>query len=218
MPSSQKVLPFVIFFLPFQFNKYFFTSASLVFGIPIDYRALAIYLSDILIIAYIALFIFELKTPKVFYKEQKAYILSLLSLNAYILLVNIFSNGSKIPPIYFSAKLLEFSLFSIALSSHFARNNILNSIKNSLAISTIIESIIVIVQFLRQKTLGLWFLGERSFDTNTPSIAHAYIFEKQLLRGYGTFPHPNVAACFILVAQIIFLTKDINSKNKLKKL
>ncbi|MBI2598805.1 O-antigen ligase family protein, partial [Candidatus Curtissbacteria bacterium] len=56
-----------------------------------------------------------------------------------------------------------------------------------------------------QKSLGLSFLGERSFDTTTPSIAHADLFGNQLLRPYGTFPHPNVAAAFLVFALVLFL-------------
>ncbi len=216
MISSQKVLPFVIFSLPLQLNKYFFVNSSLVFGIPIDYRAIVVYLSDLLILVYLALFFYEKRKLTQHFKNHKIFFATLLILNAYIISSGLVFSDSKLLTIYFGIKVLEFSLFTYALSIHLSKKDILQAAKKILILASLFQSFIIVLQFGFQKSTGLWFLGERSFDTSTPSIAHTYILDKQLLRAYGTFPHPNVAACFLLITQIFVLERAISSRKKLK--
>ena len=69
------------------------------------------------------------------------------------------------------------------------------------------SSIIAITQFVFQHSIGgmLWYFGERSFDVSTPGIARVdwCLFTAtncmELLRPYGTFPHPNVLAGFLAI-------------------
>jgi O-antigen ligase len=83
----------------------------------------------------------------------------------------------------------------------------------SLSIALFYSSFIAIVQFFLQHSVGgvLWFLGERSFTVMTPGIARmnwcwfsqSHCFE--LLRPYGTFPHPNVLGGFVALTLYIML-------------
>ena len=203
MSKSSYLLLAVLASVPIQLGKFIFLDHSFVLGIPIDYRALAIYFSDLIVISYIFVFIFEnrLKLPKLF-KKNKEVILSLVIFNSYLLLNAAFST-SKLPSLIFSLKIIILSTLSIFALYTFSQKLFQRKTKTILSQVLFLESAIIIGQFVLQKSLGLWILGERSFDSTTVSIAHTQVFGRELLRSYGTFPHPNVAAAFIVFSLII---------------
>lgn len=201
----------VLALLPIQLNKFFFIESSYVFGIPIDYRALSLYLSDIATLLFIFVYYFKkLNHLKSFYSQNKAILISLAIFNSYLIANNLLRDGFLIT-FYFSARVLILSLFFIAASQIISSKIIKNPISSVLCISLIWQSALIILQFFYQKSQGLWFLGERSFDSGTVSIAHVDIFGLQLLRSYGTFPHPNIAGAF-LVLTLIFIYINLDSK------
>jgi len=70
-----------------------------------------------------------------------------------------------------------------------------------LTIPYLFEAFLSIGQFLNKGSIGsfFYFLGERSFNGQTPSVANALINGSLILRPYGTFSHPNVLAAFLLL-------------------
>ena len=199
-----------LFSLPIQLNKFFWPQFSFVWGIPNDLLALAIYLSDVLIAFYVLAFILEFILERhsfgklrSFYKSKKIFILAAAALNVYLLSNALFISDKPLMSVWFSSKVFEFSLFSVFAQLTLTKNRVYNLSLVILAISIFWQAYVMFMQFVFQKSLGLWFLGERNFSVDTPSIAHVYIFGKQLLRPYGTFPHPNVAAAFFVVSFII---------------
>lgn len=73
--------------------------------------------------------------------------------------------------------------------------------------SLILVSIVGIGQFLLGRTLGFTFLGERTFSISTPGIALQNFFDKEHLRAYSFFSHPNSLAGYLFVLVIIFFRK-----------
>lgn len=65
------------------------------------------------------------------------------------------------------------------------------------------ESMLLIGEWIAQKSLGLQWLGEWSFTVHTPGIAKVIFNGQELLRGYGTFAHPNIAAAGLLLGLIV---------------
>lgn len=204
MISVNFLILAVLALIPIQLNKFFFLNFSYVLGIPIDYRALSIYFSDLVILPLIAVYLIKnfKKLPKLF-RKNKALLISLALFNLYLLLNNIFNFNSPIT-FYFSLRILSFSLLFVIARETLSRPKIKNQAYLVISLSLIWQSLIIILQFLSQHSLNLWLLGERSFDASTVSIANINLFGIQLLRSYGTFPHPNVAASF-LVLSLIFL-------------
>lgn len=78
-----------------------------------------------------------------------------------------------------------------------------------LLLGTMGESLIAILQFISGSTLGLWVLGERTFNISTPGIAKFDFYGRQFLRPYATFPHPNVLAGYLLVVSALVIRKPI---------
>ena len=222
MGKSRRILPFVVATLPIQLNKYFFTDSSFVLGIPIDYLAISIYLSDFAIILYLIIFVLDnYKKPQTLLAKSKNFLIPLLILNIYFIANSILTSKSPQTSAFSSLKFLEFSLFTLFASVDFSDKKTMAKIKMVATVTLLWQSLLIVLQFLYQKSLGLWFLGERSFDGTTPSIAQTNILERQFLRPYGTFPHPNVlGAC--LVFFLIIISADLFKNNqeiaKLKRL
>lgn len=206
MSKSQRILPLLIALLPVQLNKFFFSQESFVLGIPIDYLAYSLYLSDITIAIYLVFFLFENRQNlKAYFSKRKHFVLAFSIFNLYLVLNSIYI--SKLPPVslYASLKFLEFGLLALFASFDLSDNKTLKSVKKVATFSLLWQGALAIYQFTFQRSFGFWFLGERSFDASTPSIAHANFFDSLILRPYGSFPHPNVLGAFFVIFLIIIL-------------
>lgn len=71
-----------------------------------------------------------------------------------------------------------------------------------LAVGGLGESLLAVTQFIRQKSLGLQFLGESILEPLNLTIAKTFLNPGLLLRAYGTFPHPNILAAFLILSLI----------------
>ncbi|MBI2598865.1 hypothetical protein HYW40_01455, partial [Candidatus Curtissbacteria bacterium] len=197
MSKSDLLFLLALAAIPIQLGRHFFFDFSYVLGIPIDYRALIIYASDIAVILYLMFFFWGDRAKlKSIFKSLKTFIAVVIVFNTYLLADSLLFSVSYEASLIFVAKTIMFSLFAVASAVTLSKKGLAAKSATLFKNLILIESAILMSQFFLQKSLGLSFLGERSFDTTTPSIAHADLFGNQLLRPYGTFPHPNVAAAF----------------------
>lgn len=77
----------------------------------------------------------------------------------------------------------------------------------------VIESLIGFGQFVNNESLGLSWLGESALGPMIKGVARVYLDPGLLIRAYGTFPHPNVLASFLilsLLASYYFFLKLLN--------
>lgn len=177
----------LILLIPVQLGRHFFFDFAKIAGIYNDYLIPIFYLSDIVILALIFLDI-KIKNIKP-------------SLNVFFFLVilifsTIFIAEYKVIAIYKLIKIIEFIwLFKIIKESNIKIPNIV--VFYSIAI--LYSSILAILQFANQKSMGgwWWFFGERSFYANTPGIAQIGIGSALYLRPYSSFAHPNVLGGFL---------------------
>lgn len=67
------------------------------------------------------------------------------------------------------------------------------------------QSLIAIAQFLKQSAIGLRFLGESVIAPDMEGVAVFYnsVGEK-VMRAYGTTPHPNILAAYLLLSIFCF--------------
>lgn len=206
MSKSDLLFLLALAAIPIQLGRHFFFDFSYVLGIPIDYRALIIYASDIAVILYLMFFFWGNRAKlKSIFKSLKTFIAVVIVFNTYLLADSLLFSVSYEASLIFVAKTIMFSLFAVASAVTLSKKGLAAKSATLFKNLILIESAILMSQFFLQKSLGLSFLGERSFDTTTPSIAHADLFGNQLLRPYGTFPHPNVAAAFLVFALVLFL-------------
>ncbi len=67
------------------------------------------------------------------------------------------------------------------------------------------QSVLGIFQFVVNKSLGLKILSEGILGPNLPGVAKIIIAGEKHIRAYGTFPHPNILAGFLIIPIFLVL-------------
>ncbi len=101
-----------------------------------------------------------------------------------------------------SAYLIGAILFFLIAKNLFKNKKVfLNSIL-IIFLSGVFQSIIAIFQFISQKSVGLYFMGESHLSPHFLGVAKLEISGEKFIRAYGTFPHPNLLGAFLILALI----------------
>lgn len=196
----KKIERFIFFslvlFLPTQLSYHFWPDYAFIFGIRIDYLAPTIYLTDILVAGLLFVWFLRKGIPS---PSKWFYVIITFAF------INTLFSTSIYPTLFKWIKIFEIYLFS----SYISHNTSLvktKTFRNTLSISLLIVSILAISQFFIGRTVGVPFnfLGERTFNIETPGIALQSIFGVNFMRAYSTFPHPNSLSGFLVIA-ILFL-------------
>ncbi len=201
----------LIFCLPFQTRKilYLFTWD---FN---EWSAIYLYLTDLLILSLFGCWIWRKRKDR-FLKEKTELSQKIKTPGFWLgvfLLVTLFSliNAPNLSlGFYVWLKLAEMIFLFFYL-----KNNLklfkLKKIAGIFILSGIFQTLIAWLQFINQKSLGLWFFRESPLDLNLAGVAKISVQGLEMIRGYGAFPHPNLLAVFLLVALffVIWLWKNI---------
>lgn len=221
LQSLQNILLYlIIFLLPTQFGKHFWPSFSFVSGLRIDYLSPTLYLTDILVAVLFGLWIFS--TVKPFIKKVLSSKYSVLRENGIIifslmllfidLLIGALFSGNLNRSLFGILKIFEMIFFGLIVWKSSVSIKTLTSV---FLAGVFCEALLSLAQFLNRGSLGglFYFFGERTFSASTPGIANASVSGELFLRPYGTLPHPNVLAGFLLVG-IIFLCSRFSFSKK----
>lgn len=198
--TSKTLLFFTLLFLPVQLGKHFWPAFSYVSGIRVDYLSPILYLSDIPIMF---LLFFELgKQRKTLNKTILSWVswlqdhpLSLLFLIAVFF--GFFAAKQPLAVLFSLLTLGECVFFGVYIAKWFRFERLYLP---AFVFGVIFESCLAVLQFLHQGSIGgmVYFIGERTFTSTTPGIANVSLQGQLVLRPYGTFPHPNVLAYYLL--------------------
>lgn len=196
LANLEKILLFlVILFLPTQLGKHFWPDFAYIYSLKIDYLSPTIYFWDLLVMGLLA--VWFSRKPKV---NKIALNLLLFFLFTQILpLMEAQNIGAGL------VRLEQYTLagfFGVYLASQDFKK-VSAKIFLPLTLGLLGEGVLAILQFFKGGTLGLWILGERTFSLSTPGIAKFDFYGSEFLRPYGTFPHPNVLAGFLLIGSWI---------------
>jgi O-antigen ligase len=216
----------LIFLIPAQLGRHFWPEWSLVNGLRIDYLSPTIYATDVLIL-FLFLFslpFFFLSFPSLLWRDrlQRESRLIIQSLKfkvqnysakfkvsvavVFVLLFAIFINNINPLSVIKLFKILEIFIFAYLVKIYVNKENYRQFIF-VLSLSMLFQSFLAIAQFFNHGSLNgiFWFFGERNFSSGTPGIANASINGNLILRPYGTLPHPNALAGFLLIGIILLL-------------
>lgn len=193
----------LIIFLPTQFGKHFWPKFSFVQGLRLDYLSPTIYLTDILILLII------------FFSSRKFfnYLNTITKKNIFLffllissLFIGIITSKNQYAGYYGVIKITEYFLLSIYFITSFKKIN-KKYFVYALITGIVFESFLAILQIINNGSINnmFYFFGERYFTPQTPGIANASISGQLFLRPYGTFPHPNVLAGYLIVAMAFTL-------------
>jgi len=199
---------FFILLLPTQLGKHFWPPFAFIDGLQIDYLSPTLYLTDVIVLLFIITTVKKMKWSFLFF-------LFLLFLS-----LGIFLSKQPFSGWYGLVKIMEyFFLWNTITQFLSEEKNPLGKISIPIALSILVESILSLAQFFLQRSIGtiIYFFGERTFNASTPGIANASINGELIMRPYGTFPHPNVLAGFLvigltIVLQQFFLEKKLSRK------
>lgn len=198
-----------IFLLPFQIGK-------LVYTFPIlpesFYHQIFIYLSDILICLLLLLWGLRLfrsvRERQDFYRAFKAdFVLVLFILFSG---VSIFVASDGYLSAFHFFKLLEFVLLYFYTRQNFKYIDI-GKLVCVVIVSALVQVFVADTQFHFQGDVGLKYLGESPLSPTIDGVAKINEDGFKLMRSYGTFPHPNILAVFLVLA--LFLTYFAVLKN-----
>jgi len=192
----------LILFFPTQLGLHFWPQFAKVEGVRIDYLSPTLYVTDLLILFLFLSWVIS---------QKKFSISNFQIIFAAFIIIGIIFSKSLGAGLYGLLKFLEFIFLGFYVSN--IKNLKLRNILFLLSLGIIFESFLALSQYLNQGSLGglFYFFGERMFNPQTPGIANASINGQLILRPYGTFPHPNVLAGYLVIVMtlIIFNCKKI---------
>ena len=193
----KKLIQLLVFLAPTQLALHFWPNWSLVFGLRVDYLSITLYLTDLIILLY--LFLFLSRRPKISKKTGLSFLFLL-----FLAFTNTLFADNQLASIFRWIKFFEYALLVWAISKE--KNLLLEKwLARPFVASLILFSAIGILQFMLGRTLGgpLYFLGERSFSTATPGVSLISFLGEEKLRAYSTFSHPNSLGAYLLVSSLL---------------
>ena len=223
-----------LFSLPFSIRKVFavFTAD----GTFNEYLDVSLYLSDVLLCITLILYILENKSyilsisywRKMFHVE---HLLLPIFIPAFFIFwsgLSIFWSESLSLAWFTFLRLIEgFLLYLYILMQNVPRGtlspqstkcstwNILQIASLTIIVSAFFQSLVAILQFIRQKSLGMSFLQESVFSVYDPGVAKIAIDGHIFVRAYGFFPHPNVLGGFLAISLLITMIHPLIFKSKM---
>lgn len=204
--------------VPLQTRKVFFTDYSFYTGEFTEYGSVFLYLSDLLFFAALtSLVLFNSGITKKGLSELKnksgkrgngVIFRAMLILVAWFFVDILISEKYIEIGLFRSFKMVEMFLLVFFIFSTLKEKSFLLSSLFTVVISGFLQSILAIYQFLYQKNLFSSPLlhkltGETVLSPFLPSIAKIGEGGEKMIRGYGTFPHPNLLGGFLIFSLFI---------------
>lgn len=192
------LLYFLICLIPFSIRHVFQSIWNFETGAYSDFTSLSMYLNDFIVLALIIVFIISLKNTD--FKQQlskipKIWIYFACAAMIWLIFELFIQNHSYfVLQSYFSLRLLALILLAWIVSQiQVSRENI----SWLFTVLGAIQAIIAFIQFYAQKSVGLYILGESHLSPDILGVAKIVSHGTKLIRGYGTFPHPNLLSAFL---------------------
>jgi hypothetical protein len=132
--------------------------------------------------------------------------------------ISIFWSQNQPVALFRSIKLIEYYLLYIYILLRFVpretnKSSTWNNTFSIIIFISIFQSIIGILQFITQRSIGLYWLGESHISQVMPGVAKIILNGHTLIRSYGLFPHPNIFAGFLLLSIVLcMIYKNTNHR------
>ncbi len=189
-------------FLPLQLDVFLFGSNVYDSGFFNPYLNHFLYLSDIMLILGFVFFGLEILFShdlvvfkKFSFGDKNIFYFFCLLLFSF--LISLFFSVNLMNSIFYILRFCEF--FAVYL---FVVNDVIDIKKVLIVFCSVmfVEAIIGISQYVLQESLGLRFFGEPVVNSTILGVAKVDFMDMKFLRSYGTFPHPNIFAGYLVFA------------------
>jgi O-antigen ligase len=132
--------------------------------------------------------------------------------------VSLIKAGNLALGAYQQLKLFEFFILFFYIKNNFGKFINFDFALKILFFSAIFQAILGIGQFTVQEDFGLKILGESPLGPNIDGAAKISASGVKMIRAYGTFPHPNILAVFLIFFLFCFyLAYLIEKESSFKK-
>ena len=219
--NAEKIL-IVVFFLTFTFNirKVFLTPYSFLNGGFNEYMTMSFSWADALMLAIIVIYTTKSILRQVinpyYASPSHGKVFENVSRETFYLLVflgwaglSIFWSQYRPVAVYRFFTFIEIALFAIIVVKSLNDIKWLKIAFFAIILNGLFQSLLGIAQFIHNGSLGLRFLGESIIGPNIDGVAKILIDSEKHIRAYGTFPHPNILAGFLLVPLFILMGEII---------
>ena len=210
----EKILFYLLVFcLPFQTRKIVYQFG----GDFNEWTSMYLYLTDILLVLILLLWLSRNRKERFFKNSLNIYIIRSANfwLVAFLLisLISLIQADNIQLGAYQWIKLLELTALFFYLKYNFKSLFNFERLAQVFVLSGLFQSIIAISQFVNQKSLGLRFLFESPLSPEISGVAKIMVNNLKMIRAYGTFPHPNILAGFLLISIFFFYFLWLNKKH-----
>ncbi len=204
----------LVLILPFNFRYIFNFSATKDFLFFKENLQYSLYFFDLLFLIIFSSWIFQKIKAKTIQKflESKWLIFLLI----VYLIWNVFSvSSNSSTSTYNFLRLFEVLFFFLIFIDTVKTKKFFNQIVYLIFLSGIFQSVLALGQFIFQKSLGLKYLGESVLNPQILGVAKIEVNSEKFIRGYGTFPHPNILGAFLFLSLITSLYFILNKNCKI---
>lgn len=184
----------LIFFLPWQ-ARIIFKSWGASFN---EWNSAAIYLTDVLLVAIIFLWLVRISKKRATIRIEKTEIILFIFFGIGAL--SFMKAENFWLGLYRLIKLFEFGVLFLYIKNNLAALFNFEKIFQIFVASGLLQALIAISQFVRQKSFGLSFLDESPLSPEISGVAKIVLDGVKMIRPYGLTPHPNVLAAFLVLA------------------
>jgi len=211
----RKLFFIIIFLIPLNLGKHFIFRFSYVNGLLSDYLIPTLFVTDLLIVLLLLLWIIDLLINLKPIKLKSNY-LSFLFLTLYLasVFLSISNSGRPEPGFYAYLRLILYVLFFIYVINNFDFKRDFKLFLTVVCASVIFQTILSILQWINQGSIfnNYLFFGEQPYTFSTQGIVRENLLGVSKVPPYGTFRHPNVLAAFMSVFLVFIAFTGIKSK------
>ncbi len=215
--NISKILFFLLIVsLFFPIRHVFFTNSAFQTGAYSDFTSFSLYLSDILLfLLFLSIIVPRGKEFLLAFKSQMSIIFFIIWLIlAIIWHFRTFSSLNWYFLLKYAELIVSYGTIAIFLKDLSIKKAFL-WLFVSLGAG---QALLALWQFIFQKSIGIKILGENLLNPEILGVAKIVSGGTKLIRGYGTFPHPNLLSAFLVTAIMFSLYLMLNAKKRGEKL
>lgn len=190
---------FFIVALPLGTKKFIAVLLPQFFENSREFSSLFVYATDIVAIGIVIIAIIHFR--RAFFEGFAGS--KLLPVFVGIVALSTIFATNHVYALYIFGGLLVGALVSLAIGVMVRTDTIrFREVSVVIGASAFFQAIVALLQFYFQRSVGLWFLGETVIGATTPGVARVMIGGERYLRSYGTLPHANILAGFLVLGII----------------
>lgn len=192
----ETLLISVLFLLPFNIRLIWPATSEFMPGVNRDFISVILYAIDLPILFFSAYALF-------FVRPIPKPVWMIIVWLAAELIINPSKNIdlSVITSLHLTAGIL----FAFYVANQINLPKISRKLAFAGLIAGAIQSIIALLQFTINHSIGLKLIGESILSPNSPGVAKLVVSGETVIRGYGTMAHPNILGAFLLTSTLLGL-------------